>query len=47
MDTEKVNGFNLLNEEVKKFTSRWSQCLVNARNTSYLKPKTLDIVYEA
>ena len=47
MDTEKVNGSNLLNEEVEKFTSRWSQCLVNARNTSYLKLKTLDIVYEA
>ena len=47
MNTEKVNGFNLLNEQVKKFTSGWSQSLVNARNTSYLKPKTLDIVYEA
>ena len=28
MDTEKVNEFNFLNEEIEKFISRWSQNLV-------------------
>ena len=42
----KVNEFTFLNEEVEEFTSRWSQNLVNVRSPSYLKQKTLNIVYE-
>ena len=38
-DIWKVNEFNFLNEEVEEFTSRWSQNLVNVRNSSYLKQK--------
>ena len=46
MDIQKVNEINFLNEEVEEFTSRWSQNLVNVRSPSYLKQKTLNIVYE-
>ena len=34
---EKVSYFNILNEEVEKFTSKWSQSLDNVRSLSYLK----------
>ena len=34
---EKVSQFNILNEEVEKFTSKWSQSLDNVRSLSYLK----------
>ena len=40
MDIEKVNKSNFLNGEVKEFTTRWSQNLINASRTSYLKQKT-------
>ena len=33
------------NEEVEEFTSRWSQSLVNVRNTSYLKQKNFSILF--
>ena len=46
MDIWKVNEFKFLNEEVEEFTNRWSQNLVNASSPSYLKQKTLTIVYE-
>ena len=46
MDIWKVNEFKFLNEEVQEFTNRWSQNLVNASSPSYLKQKTLNIVYE-
>ena len=46
MDIWKVNEFKFLNEEVEEFTNRWSQNLVNASSPSYLKQKTLNIVYE-
>ena len=42
MDTEKVNEFNFLNEEVEKFTRMWSQSLVNIKSASYLKQKTFE-----
>ena len=47
MDIWKVNEFNFLNEEVEEFTTRWSQNLVNVRSPSYLKQKSLNIVYES
>ena len=34
MNIEAVNEFNLLNEEVEEFTSRWSQNMVNIRTPS-------------
>ena len=34
-----VNEFNFLNVEVKEFTSRWSQNLVNVKNPCYLRQK--------
>ena len=40
MDIEKVNKSNFLNGEVKEFTTRWSQNLINASRASYLKQKT-------
>ena len=40
MDIEKVNEFNVLNEEVEKFMSWWNQSLVNVRSPSYLIQKT-------
>ena len=46
MDLWKVNEFNILDEEIEEFTSSWSQNLVNARTPSFLKQKTLNIVYE-
>ena len=42
MDIEKVDEFNFLNEEVKEFTSRSSQGLVNVRSPSYLNQKTFE-----
>ena len=42
MDTEKVNEFNFLNEEVEEFTRMWSQSLVNIKSASYLKQKTFE-----
>ena len=36
MDIWKVNEFNFLNEEVEEFTRRWSQNMVNVRNSSHL-----------
>ena len=42
MSIWKVNEFNFLNEEVEKFTIRWSQNLVNVRSPSYLKQKALE-----
>ena len=39
MDIEKINEFNVLNEEVEEFMSRWSQSLVNVRSPSYLIQK--------
>ena len=47
MDIQKVNEFNFLNEEVKEFTSSWSQSLVNVRTPSYLKQNPSNTVYEA
>ena len=41
-DIGKVNEFNFLNEKVEKFTSRWSQNLVNVRIPSYLNQKTFE-----
>ena len=35
-----VNEFNFLNVEVKEFTSRWSQNLVNVKSPCYLRQKT-------
>ena len=40
--TEKVNEFSSLNEEVEKFTDRWSQNLVNVWSPSYLKQITCE-----
>ena len=40
MDIWKVNEFNFLNEEVEKFSNRWSPNLLNVRSPSYLKQKT-------
>ena len=34
---EKVSQFNILNEEVEKFSSKWSQNLDNVRSLSYYK----------
>ena len=34
MNTEKVNEFNSLNEEVDEFTSRWTHSSVNVRTSS-------------
>ena len=42
MGIEKVNEFNLLNEEVEEFTSRWSQNLVNVRSRSYFKQNNFE-----
>ena len=46
MDIQKVNEINFLNEEVEEFTNRWSQNLVNVRSSSYVKQKSLNIVYD-
>ena len=35
-DIWKVNEFDFLNEEVKEFTSRWSQNLLYLRSPSHL-----------
>ena len=37
IDTEKVDKFNFLNEEVEEFTSSCSQRNINARTPRYLK----------
>ena len=42
MDIWKVNEFNFLNEEVDEFTSRWRKNLVNVKNPSSLKQKTIE-----
>ena len=42
MDIWEVNEFNSLNEELEEFTNMWSQNLVNARSSSYLKHKTFE-----
>ena len=42
MDIDKFNEFNVLKEEVEKFTSRCVQSLVNARRPHYLKQKLLE-----
>ena len=36
MDIWKFNEFNVLNDEVEEFTSRWNQNLVNVRNPRQL-----------
>ena len=41
MDIWKVNEFNFLNEEVREFTNRWSQNLINVRGPSYLIQKPI------
>ena len=46
MDIYKVNEFNFLNEQVEEFATRWSQER-NVRSPSYLKQKSLNIVYES
>ena len=38
----KINEFNFLNKEVEKFTSRWSQNLVNVRSPSYFKQRNFE-----
>ena len=45
MDTWKVTEFNFFNENVEKFTSRWSQNLVNVRNPSNLKQYIYIYIY--
>ena len=47
LDFEKVSEFNFLNEEVEKFTSRWSQRLADVRNPSHFKQKSFDFFHEA
>ena len=42
MDIWEVNEFNSLNEELEEFTNMWSQNLVNARSSSYLKHKAFE-----
>ena len=37
MDIEKGNEFNFLKEEFGKFSGRWIQSLVNARNQNYAR----------
>ena len=34
--------FNILNEEIQEFISRWSQSFLNVTIPSYLKQKTFD-----
>ena len=42
---EKGNEFSFLNEKVEEFTSKWSQSLVNLKNSVYLKQKALKYFY--
>ena len=42
MNIWKVDEFNVLNEEVEEFTSRWSKNLINLRSPSYLKEKPFE-----
>ena len=47
IDVEKVNKLNFSNKEVEEFASRWSQLLVNARNSITWSKEPSNIVYEA
>ena len=42
MDIWKVNEFNFLNEEIKEFTSRYNQNLVDVRSPSCMKQETFE-----
>ena len=45
MYIEKVNEFNLLNEEVEEFANMWSQNLFNVRIPSHLKRKIFEYCF--
>ena len=46
-DIWKVNEFNFLNEEVEKFSNRWSPNLLNVRTLATWSKKPFNIAYEA